>query len=340
MKIVRTDRELKTPYIDQSLMEWGHELTLLPDGVSEQELVDSIADCDLLLMCYTPISRKVIEAAKNLKAIVKYGVGIDAIDIPAANEKGIVVVNIPEYAEETVAEGAFTMLLALAKKLPLLQDQMNTNSWAWPEPTYLGADIAGKTIGIIGCGKIGKSLARMAGIGFRARVIGYDPYKSEAELAEHGIEKYTDLKTLLGESDFISLHSVLNDQTQYLIDKAELAAMKNTAFIINTARGALINEIELLEALEKGEIAGAGLDVFSNEPLNQKDHPLKKLYQMKNVILLPHLTFYTKEAMHRLEIETLERCSEVLESRKVLIKSKDERLQKQKYLDATKDKVK
>ena len=280
-------------------------------------------------MCYTPITRKIIDSAKKLKAIVKYGVGIDAIDIPAANERGIVVVNIPEYAEETVAEGAFAMLIALAKKLPALQKQMNTKAWVWPSQEWLGLDIAEKTLGIIGCGKIGTSMARMAGLGFRARVIGYDPSKSREKLAQRGIEKYDDLLEMIKECDFISLHAVLNKETKHLIGAKEFSTMKKTAIIINSARGALIDEMALLDALEKKQIAGAGLDVYSLEPLNKTGHPLKKLYEMDNVMLLPHLTFYTKEAMERLEIETLERISEVMENRPVTIKSKDPRLQNQ-----------
>ncbi|MCK0148152.1 NAD(P)-binding domain-containing protein [Arenibacter sp. F26102] len=329
MKIVRTDMELETPLVDKTLREQGHNLVLLPDGVSEAILAKEVKDCDILLMCYTPITKKIIASAHKLKAMVKYGVGIDAIDIPAAKERGIVVVNIPEYAEETVAEGAFAMLIALAKKLPILQKQMNSNAWIWPSKEWLGLDIAEKTLGIIGCGKIGSSMARMAGLGFRVRVIGYDPSKSREELGQRGIEKYDNLLEMIKECDFISLHAVLNKETKHLIGAKEFLAMKKTAIIINTARGALIDEMALLNALEKKQIAGAGLDVYSLEPLNNSNHPLKSLYKMDNVMLLPHLTFYTEEAMERLEIETLERIAEVLENRPVTIKSKDPRLQNQ-----------
>jgi len=335
MKIVRTDMELETPLIDKTLREKGHTLVLLPDGVSEKILMEEIADCDILLMCYTPITKKIINSARKLRAIIKYGVGIDAIDIPAANEKGIVVVNIPEYAEETVAEGAFAMLIALAKKLPALQRQMNGRAWVWPSTEWLGLDIAGKTLGIVGCGKIGSSMARMAGLGFRAKVIGFDPGKSREELAKRGIEKYDNLMEMIKECDFISIHAVLNKDTRHLIGAREFSAMKKTAIIINSARGSLIDEMALLKALENNGIAGAGLDVFSMEPLNKTDHPLKRLYGMDNVILLPHLTFYTGEAMARLELETLERIDEVMGSRPVTIKSKDPRLQNQYYHQPT-----
>lgn len=321
--------ELETPLIDKTLREKGHDLVLLPDGIPEETLMKEIGDCDILLMCYTPITKRIIESAGKLRAIVKYGVGIDAIDIRAANEKGIVVVNIPEYAEETVAEGAFAMLIALAKKLPQLQGQMKNLAWAWPTQEWLGLDIAGKTLGIVGCGKIGVSMARMAGLGFRAKVIGYDPFKSREELAEQGIEKYDDLLEMIKECDFISLHAVLNKDTKHLIGTKEFSAMKRSAIIINSARGSLMDEMALLEALENNKIAGAGLDVFSLEPLNKTDHPLRRLYDMDNVILLPHLTFYTEEAMLRLEKETLERIAEVMQNRPVTIKSRDPRLQNQ-----------
>jgi D-3-phosphoglycerate dehydrogenase / 2-oxoglutarate reductase len=326
MKIVRTDMELETPIVDETLTKLGHRLVLLPDGISEDGLCKELSDCELLLMCYTPVTARVIEAAPKLKGIVKYGVGIDAIDIPAAHAQGIKVVNIPEYAEETVAEGAFAMLLALAKKIPVLQKEMQSKSWVWPKAEWMGFDIAGKTIGIVGCGRIGYSMARMAGAGFRARVIGYDPHKSRHEMASKSIEKYDDLIEMLAECDFVSLHAVLNKETKYLIRASELTAMKPTAFLINCARGALVDEMALLKALEEKQIAGAGLDVFSQEPLNQKDHPLRRLYRMENVILFPHLTFYTVEAMLRLETETLERCLEIIENKPVTIKSTDPRL--------------
>ena len=327
MRIVRTDMELEIPVVDKKLIEWGHKLVLLPDGISEDEICEKVADCELLLMCYTPVTAKIIAAAPKLRGIVKYGVGIDAIDIPAAHAKGIKVVNIPAYAEETVAEGAFAMLIALAKRIPALQNEMHAKSWVWPKAEWLGSDIAGKTVGIVGCGRIGSSMARMAGAGFRARVIGYDPYKSRDEMAVKGVEKYDDLTEMLAECDFVSLHAVLNEETKHLIGAAELAAMKPTAFLINSARGALVDETALLRALEDNQIAGAGLDVFSQEPLNQEDHPLKALFQMENVMLLPHLTFYTAEAMQRLEAEILERCLEIIENRPVTIKSNDPRLQ-------------
>ncbi|THB71963.1 MAG: C-terminal binding protein [Desulfovibrio sp.] len=326
MKIIRTDKEIETPFLDTSLVDLGHELKLLPDGITEKQLCKEVADCELLLMCYTPITREVIGSAPNLRGIVKYGVGIDAIDIPAAHSRGVSVVNVPEYAEETVAECAFAMLLALVKKILPIHNEMQRQAWAWPEAQWLGADIAGKTMGIVGCGKIGASMARMAGPGFRARVVGYDPCQTREDMARCGIEKRDDLREMLAECDFVSLHAVLNPETRHMIGEHEFSTMKPSAILINTARGALVDEAALLRALKEKRIAGAGLDVFSKEPLNNKDHFLSELYAMDNVLLFPHLAFYTAEAMHRLEQETLERCLEIIEGRPVIIKSRDPRL--------------
>ncbi len=328
-RAVRTDRELECPGVDEGLRAAGVALDLLPDGISEDALAQAVADADLILMCYTPITARVIEAAPKLKGIVKYGVGIDAIDIAAARRRGIPVVNVPEYAEETVAEGAFALLIALMKKLVPIDREMHAKGWAWPTPQWLGFDLAGRTLGLVGVGRIGRSMARMAGAGFRMRVLGYDPHIPEQTMRAAGVEKRDDLKAMLGECDAVSVHSVLNDATRRLIGAAELAAMKSSAVLVNAARGAIVDEIALLRALQDKRIAGAGLDVYSREPLTLTGHPLSALFAMDNVILFPHLTFYTAEAMARLEQDTLDRCLEILQGRPVLVKSYDPRLRAQ-----------
>ena len=327
-KAVRTDRELECPDIDAGLREAGCELVLLPEGISEDDLVAAVGDCDLLLMCYTRVTARVIAAAEKLKGIVKYGVGIDAIDIPAAIARGIPVVNVPEYAEETVAEGAFALMIALAKKLMPIGREMDAKGWAWPTPQWLGLDLAGRTLGIVGTGKIGRSMARMAA-GFRMRVIGYDPYVSADQMRAGGIDKVDDLRALLASSDVVSIHAVLNDETRHLIGGLELGLMKPSAFLINVSRGAIVDEAALVVALREKVIAGAALDVFSQEPVHV-EHPMAALYEMDNVILFPHLTFYTEEAMRRLTEDTLARSLEILEGRPALVKSHDPRLRAQR----------
>ncbi len=318
-RVVRTDRELELPGVDAALRAAGHELVLLQDGVPEEILVHETREAELLLMCYTPVTRRVIEAASKLKGIVKYGVGIDAIDIPAARQRGIPVANVPEYAEETVAEGAFALLMALVKKLKPLQRAMERAGWVWPTQEWLAGELAGKTVGLVGLGRIGSSFARMAGA-FRMRVLAFDPYVGGTA---------TDLRAMLAECDFVSVHCVLNDETRHLIGEAELRAMRPAAVLVNVSRGAIVDETALLRALQEKRIAGAALDVYSREPLKKTGHPLSALYAMDNVILSPHLTFYSREAMARLEAETLERCREVLEGKPLTVRSRDPRLRAQ-----------
>ena len=329
MKAVRTDEELECPGIDAGLRARGVELTTLPDGISEDELCRAVADADLLLMCYTPVTARVIDAAKRLKGIVKYGVGIDAIDIPSAIRRGIPVVNVPEYAEETVAEGAFALMIALARRLPEIGRAMERDGWIWPGGRWLGRDIAGSVLGLVGCGRIGRSMARMAGQGFRARVLGFDPNVDARGMADAGIEKVDDLRGMLAACDFVSVHCVLNDATRGLIGRAELACLKSDAILVNVSRGALIDEQALVEAVLGGRIGGVGLDVYSDEPLARRGHPMSALFGRDEAILFPHLTFFTREAMQRLEDDTLARCFEVLEGRPVTVRSLDPRLRAQ-----------
>lgn len=317
--------------MDAGLRARGLQLVTLPDGIGEEALIQAVADAELILMCYTPITARVIDAAPRLRGIVKYGVGIDAIDVEAAKRRRIPVVNVPEYAEETVAEGAFALMITLARKLGPLQRAMKSEGWVWPKSEWLGNDLAGKTLGLVGVGRIGRSLARMAGQGFRMRVLGFDPHVDKDIMLRAGVEKCDALPDLLSAADYVSLHSVLNQETRHLVGRAELERMKPSAALINVSRGALVDEVALVEALVDGRIAGAGLDVFSQEPLHLSGHPMSAMFSIPNVVLTPHLTFYTHEAMERLEEETLARCDEILSGRPVLIKSHDPRLRSQSH---------
>jgi D-3-phosphoglycerate dehydrogenase len=208
---------------------------------------------------------------------------------------------------------------------------MNAKGWAWPTPQWLGHDLSGKTLGLIGVGRIGRSLARMAGAGFRMRVIGFDPFVDNETMRAEGVEKFERLADLLPAADFVSLHTVLNPSTRHLVGRSELALMKPSSVLINVSRGALVDETALVDAIISARMAGAGLDVFSQEPLSLTGHPLSRLFGLPNVLLTPHLTFYTHEAMERLERETLQRCDELLAGRPVLVKSRDPRLRSQTH---------
>lgn len=326
-KVVRTDRELEMRRVDARLRELGADLVVLPDGTPEDRLVAEVADADLLLMCYARIPARVFEAATRLKAVVKYGVGIDAIDMAAAREHGVPVVNVPAYAEETVAEGAFALLMALFKRFKPIQAAMQREGWVWPQQEWLAHDLAGRTLGLVGLGRIGRSVVRMAGA-FRMKVLAYDPHADRAA-APPGVQWHDDLGAMLAQCDAVSIHCVLNGETRGLLGARELACMKPSAVLVNVSRGEIVDEAALLQALQAGRLAGAALDVYGREPLALQGHPLSPLFAMDNVLLWPHLTFYTHEAMQRLEEETLERCLEALEGRPLTVRSSDPRLRAQ-----------
>jgi D-3-phosphoglycerate dehydrogenase len=326
-KVVRTDRELEMHDLDAQLRRRGAHLVVLPDGTPEDALAREVADADLLLMCYARITARVIEAATKLRAIVKYGVGIDAIDIDAARARGIPVVNVPAYAEETVAEGAFALLMALFKRFKPIQAAMQREGWLWPQPRWMAQDLSGKTLGLVGLGRIGRSMARMAGA-FRMRVLAFDPHVPAAGWPD-GVERVPTLAALMPRCDAVSVHCVLNAATRGLLGAAELAAMKPGAVLVNVSRGEIVDEEALVQALQAGRLGGAALDVYGQEPLARHGHPLSPLYEMDQVLLWPHLTFYTHEAMQRLEEETLARCLEALRGDPLTVHSHDPRLRAQ-----------
>lgn len=327
-KIVRTDAELEVPLVEAELRKVAH-LVNLPDAVSQDVLIQEVRDADIILTCYGKITREVIFAAERVRGIVKYGVGIDAIDVEAAKERGVPVVNVPEYAEETVAEGAFCLMISLAKKLAPLHTELRSKGWAWPTSRWMGGDLAEKTIGLVGCGRIGRSMARMAGAGFRMRVLAYDPYLSAETIAARGATKVDSLAEMLPQCDYVTVHCVLRDDNHHLLGERELRQMKRGAVLVNVSRGALVDELALLALLKEGHLGGAGLDVFSEEPLSLEGHPLSELFKMDNVVMLPHLTFYTNEAMERLEQETVDRCMELIHGEPVTVFSMDPRLRSQ-----------
>jgi len=304
-KILRTDAEL---FIIEQYLD---ELAAVADVVTTQSTdEDALAleatDAEIILTCYTAITEKVIEAAKNLKGIVKYGVGTDAIDIEAATQRGVMVINCPDYGSDTVADHAFALLIALARRIPVLDRVMQENAWAWPAAEYLGVDLSGKTIGLVGFGRIGRCMARRAE-GFSITRLATDPYVDSPIFDEYGVQS-AGLDEMLERSDFVSIHCVLTPETTGLIGEAELKRMKDTAFLIDVSRGAIIDEGALIRALDENAIAGAAFDVFADEPL-ALGFPL---LGRDNVILTPHLAWYTKEAFERVERDTLDGVRDVL----------------------------
>ncbi len=304
-KILRTDAELFIieQYLDD-LSEIADVITT--PSYAEDELARAAEGADIILTCYANITARVINAASNLKGIVKYGVGTDAIDIEAATAKGVMVVNCPDYGSDTVADHAFALMISLARKIPTLDRVMRENAWAWPAPGLLGVDLAGKTVGLIGFGRIGRAMSRRCE-GFSMTRLVFDPYVDPASVSEYGVT-FTPFDELLERSDFVSIHSVLTPETTGLIDWAALQKMKETAYLIDVSRGAIIDEDALIRALDDNLIAGAGFDVFAHEPV-ASDYPL---LGRDNVILTPHLAWWTKEAFERVERDTLDGIRDIL----------------------------
>lgn len=257
-------------------------------GLPPSELLKEVSDIDVLVVrSATKVTREVIEAAKKLKIVARAGVGLDNIDQEAAKEKGVKVLNAPESVSVAVAELTIGLMLSWCRKIPLADASMRAGRWE--KSKFMGTELRGKTLGIIGTGRIGIEVAKRAKA-FDMQLLGYDIVQNDQFLALGG--KYVDLETLLKSSDFVSLHVPLNEKTRNLIGEKELRLMKKSAVLINTSRGAVVDENALVRALKEGWIAGACLDVYQKEPL-PGDHPLLSL---PNVILTPHLGASTEEA--------------------------------------------
>ncbi len=273
-------------------------------GLDRDALIDIIADYDgLAVRSATKATEKVIAAADRLKVIGRAGIGVDNIDIKAATARGIIVMNTPFGNSITTAEHAIALMLALARQIP--QANASTHAGKWEKSRFMGVEVTGKTLGIIGCGNIGSIVAERA-LGLRMKVIAYDPFLSPERAFDLGVEK-VELDELYRRADFISLHTPKTEKTANMIDAEALAAMREGVRIINCARGGLIVEEDLKAALESGQVAGAALDVFANEPAHENP-----LFGMENVICTPHLGASTSEAQENVAIQVAEQMSDYL----------------------------
>ncbi|NOQ63880.1 MAG: phosphoglycerate dehydrogenase [Methyloprofundus sp.] len=264
-------------------------------GMTPEQLCATIADYDaLLIRSDTKVTDEVLQAAKNLKLVGRAGIGVDNVDIPAATEQGVIVMNTPDANATTTAELALAHMFSLSRNLPKADKSIREGKWERSQ--LVGAEISNKTLAILGFGTIGRIVAKRAA-GLNMRVIAYDPFVAPDIFAECGAER-VDLDVLVKQADYLTLHCPLLEQTRGVIGAEQLAAMKNTAMIINCARGGLIDETALYHALKNGEIAGAALDVYENEP--PKDSPLLEL---DNIVFTPHLGASTREAQVAVSVE-------------------------------------
>ncbi len=273
-------------------------------GLSPDELKAIIGDYDgLAIRSATKVTADILSAATHLKVVGRAGIGVDNVDIPAATARGVVVMNTPFGNSITTAEHALSMMMALARDIP--QANASTHAGKWEKNRFMGVELCGKTLGLVGCGNIGSIVADRAQ-GLKMHVVAYDPFLTEARAAEMNIEK-VELDTLFQRADFITLHTPLNDSTRNIISREALAKCKKGVRIINCARGGLIDEAALKDALESGHVAGAALDVFAEEPAHS--HPL---FGMENVICTPHLGASTLEAQEKVALQVAEQMAEYL----------------------------
>ena len=268
-------------------------------------ILEKVRDIDGLLCLLTDkIDARIIEAGERLKVISNYAVGYDNIDVEVATKRGIYVTNTPGVLTETTADLAWAILMAIARRVVEADKYVRAGRWvhAWGPKMMLGSDVHGKTLGIVGLGRIGSAVARRAK-GFNMRVIYYDVFRREDLERELGLE-YKPLEELLKEADYVTLHVPLTKETYHLIGERELDLMKPTAYLINTSRGAVIDQKALYKALKERRIAGAALDVFEKEPIDPDD-PLLKL---DNVVLTPHIgsaSIETRKKMAMIAAENL-----------------------------------
>jgi D-3-phosphoglycerate dehydrogenase len=273
-------------------------------GLSEDELIAIIGDYDgLAVRSATKATEKVLDTATNLKVIGRAGIGVDNIDVKAATQRGIVVMNTPYGNSITTAEHAIAMIMALARQLPAAN--ASTQAGKWEKKRFMGVEVSGKTLGLIGAGNIGSIVASRAQ-GLKMRVVAYDPFLSPERAEDLGLEK-VELDELYARADFITLHVPLTDTTRNLIDKAAFAKMKKGVRIVNCARGGIIVEEDLRDALDSGQVAGAGLDVFAVEPA--KENPL---FGRDDVICSPHLGAATTEAQEKVALQVAEQLADYL----------------------------
>ncbi|HET6538793.1 MAG TPA: phosphoglycerate dehydrogenase [Sphingopyxis sp.] len=274
-------------------------------GKTKDELIAMIGDYDgLAIRSSTKVTADVLAAATNLKVVGRAGIGVDNVDIPEASKKGVIVMNTPFGNSITTAEHAIAMMFALARQIP--EADVSTQAGKWEKNRFMGVELTSKTLGLIGCGNIGSIVAERA-IGLRMKVVAFDPFLTPERAIELGVEK-ADLETLLAKADFITLHTPLTDQTRNILSKENLAKAKKGVRIINCARGGLIDEAALKEALDSGHVAGAALDVFAQEP-PAADHPL---FGTANFICTPHLGASTDEAQVNVAIQVAEQLSDYL----------------------------
>lgn len=295
-KVVVTDCDHFSLELERKVLNEINPEFVVAHCTTEEEVIETARDADGIINQYAPMTRRVIESLKRCKVIARYGIGVDNIDVEAATEHGIIVANLPDYCVDEVSTHAVALILSCLRKITLLDNLVKQEIWNLTLARPL-LRTQGRILGLFGLGKIGRAVAeKTSKFGFK--IIACDPYVAkvdrEIELAE--------FPQLLSDSDFISIHTPLTKETRHIFGENELRAMKKSAYLINTARGSIINEKALYKALKNKWIAGAALDVMEKEPPDWKN-PLLKL---NNLIITPHVSFYSEESYVDLKTKTAE----------------------------------
>ena len=301
-RIVITDCDHPSVEIERKILSEIDPEFILAQCNTEDEVIEAAKDADEIITQYAPITRRVVESLKRCKVIARYGVGVDNIDVEAATEHKIIVANVPDFCIDEVSTHTMALILACARGIILLDRKIKEKKWDFTlaKPLFR---THGKILGLFGLGNIARAVAKKAS-GFGFKIIAYDPYVSKVNL---GV-KLVELSQLLTDSDFVSIHVPLTTETRHSFGKNELKVMKKTAYLINTSRGPIINEKDLYIALKERWIAGAALDVMEKEPPDWENSLLK----LDNLIITPHISFYSEESYIELKTKVAQAVLSVL----------------------------
>jgi D-3-phosphoglycerate dehydrogenase len=270
-------------------------------NVTEEHMVELLKGIDGAIIGVVPMTKYVLENSPSLKAVSMHGVGVDHIDLTTAAQRGVVIANCQGVNDQSVADLAIGLMVSIARDIPRVDKSVRGGGWG----AHAGSELWKKTLGLIGLGRIGRGVAKRA-LGFDMNVLAYDPYV-KVEDVDKGISMAS-LQEVLQEADFVSLHAALSEETRHLIGEAQLKSMKSSAYLINTSRGALVDESALYTALKEKQIAGAALDVYDTEP--PKD---SQLMQLENIVVTPHIGAHTRESIERVGVMSAENVLRTLQ---------------------------
>lgn len=310
----------KTVVVAEHIDQKGFDLLAGPGSIetvrfneppSEAVFTQALKGASAVMVRSRKLTREMIQSASHLKIIAKHGVGVDKIDVAAATDCGIPVTITPEANSDAVADLALAMMLALSRNLLRADTDLKQDRFSRREH-YIGLELGNKTVGVIGLGRIGTRVAKRCALGFDMTVLAYDPFISAEHAERNHAQLLDDLPALLKRSDYVTIHTPLTELTRNMITEKELRLMKKDAFIINTARGGIINEADLHRALTEGWIRGAGLDVFEKEPARPEENPL---LQCDNILVTPHLGSGAREATIKMATQAAEEILRVLDGR-------------------------